>query len=487
MTEKSLGTLQGFGVTQVSLLHATRRTIVLITERAAVNSTKNREIAQGAQHWYEKGTDAMQRRNWAYGLECLERAVRIDPNELVFRKNKHRCCRRRMGNQKQIPRVGKVKLAALRSRLLTAQVKKDWAAIDKLAEDALTIDPWNAEFFALIARAAAKTGNKSISKYAWTCAVKLDGTNIAYYREFGRLLHEVGEYDLARKCYEQIKTLDPTGHLAQELIASVDIASVIDTGGYMEATSTQHVRVGAGSSDDKMASENSAVDEEEVDLCRDHLIASVTLAEEHVKSGRLCSAVEAYRTAQSLEPHNVSIQRRMEDVELAWLRHEAITAQQLAQCDKKPESIRLAKQKAESLNSRELEIRKSRAESEPDHPIFAFQLADSYRRLGQFQRAIPLFETVVKDEELKDEALVGLGECLIHAERASVGHRYLMTALQSVDPEKKPNAFKLAHYWLARLYQAQNYLQQARQHYSIILSCDPGFRDASQRIAKIPA
>ena len=54
-------------------------------------------LSNGAEKWFENGVDAMNRSNWEYGLECLSQAVRLQPGELEYRRQKHRCSRRRFG------------------------------------------------------------------------------------------------------------------------------------------------------------------------------------------------------------------------------------------------------------------------------------------------------------------------------------------------------------------------------------------------------
>lgn len=452
-----------------------------------MNCTKRRELTRGADHWFEKGTDAMNHRNWDYALECFEQAIRIEPNELEYRKQKHRSSRRKFGTSKQVSSVGKVKLGAIRSRLLTAQMKKDWLTVDKLAEEGNSVSPWDAEFFALIARSAQQLGNLKIARYAWTSAVKIDDANSTYYREFGAVLQQLGEYEMAKACFQKIKGIDPSGRVSQELIAAVDIASVIDLGGYTAARSTRDVQV-----DKPVEVYPDAVADDDDILVIQHdvhqdLVEAITVGEEHVRCGRLCSAIESYRLAVKAAPTDQTVLNRKEDIELAYLRQQALAAQENAKCNATAEARKAATSRLRELTDRELAIRTSRVAQDPANPHYAFQLADLYRRATKFRQAVPLFEIAMNVEDLKAEALIGLGECLIHIEKASVGHRHLMTALTMIEVKQKPNAFKLAHYWLARLYEAQQYVQQAVAHYAMITTVDRSFRDVAKRIQRLEA
>jgi len=450
-----------------------------------MNSTKQRNLVRGAEHWFEKGVEAMDCRNWDYALECLGQAVRLEPSHLESRKQKHRSSRRRFGRRGPVPKVATVRLAAIRSRIRTALIRDDWLNVDKLAEDGNAINPWEAEFYALIARAASRFGNLKIARYAWTSAVKLEPDNARFYREFGGVLQRLGDYELARECYLRIDAIDPTGQVSAELVAAVDIAAVIHDGGYSAAETTRDVAM-----DDPhdAACDGIEVEEESLDIehdLREELRQMVTAGETHVQAGRLCSALECFKSARELAPQNRSIRRRHEDVELAWLRQQAITAQDEARFHATlDEPQQTAAARAKDLMNRELQIREARVAEADDDCLAAFQLADLYRRSSRFTDAVPLFERAAGEENLKAESLIGLGECLIHSQKASLGHRYLVTALSMIEAGHKPNAFKLAHYWLGRLYEAQNYQEQAEQHFLTIARLDPGFRDIEHRLSR---
>lgn len=449
-----------------------------------MNSTKQRQLARGAEPWFEKGMEAMNCRNWDYALECLGQAVRLEPDHLNARKQKHRSSRRRFGRKGAVPKVAAVKLAAIRSRMRTAVMRDDWLTVDKLAEEGNAINPWDAEFYALMARAASRCGHLKIARYAWSSAVKLDPKNARYYREFGGVLQRLGDYELARECFLRIDDIDPTGQVSAELVAAVDIAAVIHDGGYSSAETTRDVAV---DEHDDPTCDGIEIEEEAIEIeqdLREELRQQVTAGEAHVQAGRLCSALECFQSARDLAPRNASIKRRHEDIELAWLRQQAVAAAENARFHATVASHQqTAAARVKELTTRERQIREARVSAAPADPLVAFQLADLYRRSGQFGDAVPLFERAATAAELKAESLIGLGECLIHTQQASRGHKFLLTALATIEAGQKPNSFKLAHYWLGRLYEAQNYSEQAQLHFLTIARLDPQFRDVEQRLS----
>lgn len=452
-----------------------------------MNSTKPQKLTNGAERWFENGRKAMERRDWNYGVECLSTAVRLQPDELEYRKQMHRCSRRKHKAAGTVSRMDTVKIAAIKSRLLTAQVRDDWVSLDHLAEEVLSIDPWDASMYAHIGQAAIKAGRQDLAKYSYTSAVKIERENPVYLRALGGVLQANGEYEAAKACFSQLRATDSTGRVAEELIRAVDVASLINEQGYQDAQKSRDVENGRGfdaaatqTQEDSVAATN----DEQVNTPHSRLVAFVTLAEDHVQRGQLATAIEGYKQALGIAPQNQSIRTRMEDVELAFLRGRAVAGQASAKqnptCDRRRAA---ATELLTQLTSRELQILSARVERDPSDLMQTFRLADLYRRASQMADAIPLFQKVCASPELQIEALIGLGECWVRSNQAESGRKQLELALKNIDREAKPNAFKLAHYWLGRVYEHRGESTLAVNHYAEIVAVDFQFRDVATRLA----
>ena len=432
-----------------------------------------------AEHWFDKGTRAFDRKAFPYAIECFSNAIHADPTNLKYRKQMHRASRRKYNANNGVSSVDNIKLAAVRSRLLTAEVKKDWKAIDLLAEAAIALNPADAALFAELATAATQLNNYELAKYAWTSAIKLDRENCVYYRKFGALLQEHGEFEMARNCFSQLDGIDPTGRIKDELMRSLEVASLMDRG-YTTAENSRDVEVGT---EPRPAKLHDREDEEPESKVDPRLKGFVTLAEEHALSGCFEPALEAYQNALKLAPNNISLRRRMEDVELVYLRRRAIKAQTAARQD--PDDERkgaFAMQRLTEVTSRELAILTLRVKECPNDMLQVFRLADLYRRSNQLELAAPLFEQASVDPQLCSEALIGLGECWVKTDgMAENGRLQLEKALRLIDRQEKPNSCKLAHYWLGRLYEARKRFDEADHHYEQIIEIDPAFRDTAKR------
>lgn len=433
-----------------------------------MNSSSSGESDREAQEWFEKGITAMSREDWGDAVKCLSSAVRLKPDDLEYRKQKHRSSRRKFQKGGRVSKLARIKLAAIRSRMRTARVRQDWAALDQLAEDAISIDPWDTQTFAHIAEAATRTDHVEIAKYAWTSAVKIDGDNAAYLRSFGAVLQANGEFEMAKGCFERMRAIDPTSDTARELIRAVDIAVLMDQRGFANAKNSRDVEA-------RHEDPSPAVDKK--------LVAFVTLAEHHAKRKEYEKSLEAYKSALNIAPDDRSIQSRMEDVEVAFLRQRALDARNVSKqhptCDRRRET---ANQLATELNSREIQIHAQRVQENPDSLLQIYHLADCYRRAAHLNEAITLYQKVCADPKLQSEARIAIGECRIRSDQTELGRQQLEIALLHVDRDAKPRAFKLAHYWLARLYENRKEYATAVKHYTKITAEDAQFRDVAKRL-----
>ena len=431
-------------------------------------SLSSEDANEEAMLWYESGINAMKSEDWSDSVKFLSSAVQLKPDELEYRRQKHRSCRRKFQNNGSVSRFDRVRLAAIRGRIRKATIRNNWAALDQLAEDAIAIDPWDARIFAHIAEAATQMGHIEIAKYAWTSAVKIDSTNTSYLRSFGAVLQANGELKMAKGCFEKIRVIEPTSPVAEELIRTVEIAALMEDTGFDKARNARDV--GARTEEPQSAADQ-------------RFDAFVALAEQHAQRKEYEKSIEAYRSALSIVPGNRSIQTRMEDVEVAFLRQQAMdarnTARQDPKCDRRRET---AAQLLTNVFNREIQIHSQRAVENPDSLQHTYQLADCYRRASKLDEAIALFQKVCADPELQTEARIGIGECRIRSDQAELGRQELEIALLDVDPVANPRAFMLAHYWMGRLYVTRKEYATAVKHYTEITAVDAQFRDVAKRL-----
>lgn len=462
-------------------------------------------MERAAQDWFRKGTEALQKENYKYAIECFGTSSRMKPDNVLFRQTRHGSIERLYDNNGTGAKMASVRIMGIRGRIKKARMKKDWSAVDLAAEEGVSLNPWDPQLFAEIGAAAVEREYWEVAKYAWAKAVKYDLTNIGYNRALGHVLREVREYKAARDCFKRIYEADPNDSEARNMMTQLDAESVMDRGGYERADTTrdvaaeQETAVNAYEEDrrarkGKKAEAEAPGESKEADMRHairkepENLNHYLRLADHYRTEKQLPEALQIYDQVLEKSPNNMDVQELREDVDLDIMRARLADVSELFR--KNPNKANL-KEKSASLRkqlvSREIEVLEPRIERHPQDMKMKFDLAERYRRTRQFARAIPLYQQASADTRLKENALVWLGECFVRDRKPDLGRRQFERALESLNGTDHPEPFKLAHYWLGRIYEAAGRSSEAADHYTDILSVDYDYRDTKDRLDALQA
>lgn len=460
-------------------------------------------LESAAQDWYKKGTEAMNRQNWDFAVECFGNSVKMKPDNVLFRQTKHGCCRKMYGDNGSGAKMAGMKLMGIRGKVKKARGKEDWQTMALLAEEGLNVNPWDAQLYADLGEATWRLDWGEIAKYALMRAVELDRANVPFNRLLGQVLFERGDYKEARACYKRIYEADPTDGDARSMMGRIDAEAVMDRGGYEKAENTQDVKADKPTNayeEDRRARRggkgpNEAVapgESEEMDLRArirkdpDNVAHYLKLADYLREQRQLPQAIEELDKALEVGGKDTSILEQREDVEIEILREKAADA--LERYRKNPDRERL-KEKASNLSkeltTREIEVLAVRVDNHPNDMRMKFRLAELYRKTKQYKLAIPLYQQAVADTRMKEQALVALGECFVRTGKMDLGRRQFDKALETLTHNDQPDAFKNAHYYLARIYEKAEKNEEAENHYNEILGVDYEYRDVQKRLEDI--
>ncbi len=78
-----------------------------------------------------------------------------------------------------------------------------------------------------------------------------------------------------------------------------------------------------------------------------------------------------------------------------------------------------------------------------------------------------------------------LGECFTRDGKLDLARRQFEKALEGLNFNDRPDAFRNAHYWLGRIYEKAGKTEQAENHYNEVLAVDYEFRDVLDRLQKL--
>ena len=444
----------------------------------------------------------MGKENWEYAINMLTKAVSLTPSNVLYRQARHGCIRKKYDDNGTGVKLSKMKIMGPRKKMKKARGKKDWAAADAAAEEALAINPWDAQTLFDLGQICLERDCDEVALYAMKQAVAYDSGNAEFNRALGHLLRDRGEYRDARSCFQRIYNLDKDDADARQMLGKLDAESMLDgkRGGYEEADTTKDVKVQKNAYEEdrqaRKAGMQTNVDgpgqSEEADLQRmirkepEALTHYLKLADYYKNRKQLKEAFDVYNNALESVGENDNVREEAENVELDILRNQIGGVEE--QLRTKPDSGDLKDQRTamrKKLLKREIEVLSTRTERYPQDLKLKYNLANCMKRAGRFTRAIPLFQQASADTRIKEDVLVGLGECFIKEKKLDLGRRQFEKAIQTINPIDKEDLYKTAHYWLGRLYEKAGQVDKADTHYSEILAVDYEYKDVLKRLETI--
>lgn len=462
------------------------------------------ERAKGAQEWFRKATEAMNHQNWDYAVECFTNCVRLVPDNVMYRQTRHGCLRKKYGDNGSGARMAGVKLMGVRGKLKKARMQKDWKSLDSNAEEGLMVNPWDAALFFDLGEANLELENMEVAKYALHRAVELDQNNVDYNRRYGHFLRERRDYKGAAACFQRIQKVIPTDTEARSMINTLQAESVMDRGGYGNAETTRDVKqepqapVNAYEEDRRArkgaSSRPADAPGESVEADLLHAIRKeaqnvnnyLKLADHYRGARDLRKAQETLKQALEVSGNNPDVAEQLEEVQLALFRNDVTEAEE--RMKKNPGKERLVEKytaMAQELLQKEVDSLVRRVERHPNDMRIKFELAERYRQTKQWGKAIPLLQQATTDNRLKSDALVALGDCFLKDGKIDLGRRQFERALEAINSQEKPDAFKTAHYWLGRIYEKAKKAEQAEHHFHEILAVDYEYKDVLKRLESL--
>ena len=139
--------------------------------------------------------------------------------------------------------MSKPKLVSLRQKLSRARSKKEWDEVDRIAEEALKLNPWDAAFNASVGEACQERGYNTVAIFAYRTATGPMGEpeNVKLLREFGHLLMEDRQFNEAAGIWNKVHKLDPTDGHARQMMTAAQFEQTIKQGNFDEAQTTRDV------------------------------------------------------------------------------------------------------------------------------------------------------------------------------------------------------------------------------------------------------
>lgn len=443
---------------------------------------------------WKRSTEVALKEQWDYAIELVSKSVLIAPENLIYRQTLRGYEYKKYNGNKKGARTGKMKLFGIRGRIKKSKITKDWKSVDRLAEEGLTINPWDAHLNANLAEACQNIGYQEIADFSYRNALESDPDNKNYLHSLSELMEERGNYTEAIGIYQKLAKLDPSNNNIKSKLNQLSADHVMQRGGYEDAKSTQELKTEydydrvrptqqteeIGPGDSPEADLERAIRKDPADV--DNYLNLTRL---YRKKKRTKEAFELLKTAMDASGGQQTVREVMEDVELELLRNNLEIAKEAAKNSGDAAKGEISAELSGELLKKEIEIYSSRVERYPKETRLKMELATRFMRNQQFEQAIPLLQQASVDSRLECEVLVMQGECFVQVRKNDLARRQLEKAIPQINQHEQADLFKKAHYLAARLAEAAKQLDQAENHYNEILAIDYNYRDARDRLEKI--
>jgi tetratricopeptide (TPR) repeat protein len=238
------------------------------------------------------------------------------------------------------------------------------------------------------------------------------------------------------------------------------------------------------------------------------------LTEILIAAGELNEAENLLTTAQAACGGDLRIREERENLQLARSERQLAIARRRAELDCHPRATKLVSRLEQEHNRLEIDILNLRCERLPGDSNLRLELARRLKKAGNFSGAIQRLEEARRDPALAAAVLLELGECWQHLRQFAKAldfYEQAVAAAQSRDqwsrsgeginpspPAPLPQGergedlvginttFETALYRIGVLAAATNEPARARAALARLVAANPGFRDARERLDKLP-
>lgn len=441
---------------------------------------------------FKRANEALNKQNWDYAIQLVLQSVKFDPENLLYRQILRGAETKKYDNNGSGAKMAGLKSMGAKGRIKKCRMQKDWAGVDAAAEDALMINPWDAQLNADVGEACRLLGYLDVAKFSYEKAVEYDPKNKGFLAALAEILEEKLDYQVAANVWERIFKLDPMDGNARSRAQQAATKQVIDKGGYEGADDTRGAMAAhevAKRLNIKQGPADGPGQSEEADLQRlirkepDNKDHYVKLGDMFRRNNRLEESRKMFEQAVEVSGGDQNIRELLEDVELDLMRKNIeLGKPKLAAA---PDGVA----KLESLNRelllRETEVLRGRVERYPSDLRVKYQLAECFMKDDKCALAIPLFQQSSQDNRLETRALANLGKCFMKEKKYPLARRQFEKAAPKISQHDDVELYLDVYYWLGRLCQSAGDKEAAEAHFSEVLAVNYDYKDALKRLEEI--
>jgi tetratricopeptide (TPR) repeat protein len=459
----------------------------------ASGQTPNPQQQERAKVYFEKANDAAMKSNFDYAMDMYREALKLVPDNLLYRQSLRGVERRKFGNEpSRVSRLVGPRVQSIRLGAKTSKAKHKWLDVLETCEDAFKHDPWNVGVAEDMADAAEQLGWLPLAKWVLESVFTHAGDSASFLRHAAHVYELNENWEQASHCWERVRKVDPKDQDAVRKIKGLAAKATITRSGLEQAIhkAPEGVAGPERHQPDLDELKRTAMTPEdrlkkEIDDQPDHVGPYLNLAELYKSTNRLDEAERVLARGIKAVPGDQILITEHAEVQISRLKR-AIQAYTKRVQDAPDDPEPKAKLDQTVLKFKEYELKEytRRSGLHPDDMNLRFQLGLRLAALGKFDDAIAQFQQARNSTALKLQALYEAGRCFEEKRLAKLAERNYNEALKLTEANDE-EMLKRLHYRLGRVAESQNDLKLAEEHYNEVAALDYTYEDIADRLRNL--
>lgn len=438
------------------------------------------------QELFNRGNQMMAKGSFDYAEEMFTSCVLGDPANVLYIQNFLANEQKKYNNNKKGSKLAAIKGAGPRAAIKKAGLSKDWKGTIKAGLDFLKLNPWDISTLKAMAAACDELDYEDSQLALLKAALDADINDGEINRLAGRALARVQRYDDAIRCWVRVQKAVPGDPEAAKAIGDLTVEKTINKGGYEGAESTRDAKLQRSDDAAPVGLQMSPERQLEKAIAKDPADASnyVKLAELHLNKDQLDEGEKWLTKAVEVSGRDINLIERLENVQLARMKEHVAIAEKQAREKRTQETVDAFNQMKAELNHREMEVFRGRADRNPNHTGYKYELGVRLHRAGMYKEAIPLLQQAQSDLTRQGEVRLLLGECFQQIKQYSLAmsnYEGAIGSISAVDTERR----KLALYRASKLAIGLKDAARANKYLTELAGLDFGYKDTAALLDKL--
>jgi tetratricopeptide (TPR) repeat protein len=447
---------------------------------------------QRAQAYFQTGTDAALKKNFDYATNMFREALKILPENLLFRQSLRGVQRLTFNNDPgKVSRLAGARSQPMRLSVRTAKARSKWLDVLETCEDIFKNNPWDIGASQDAAEAAEHLGHPILARWYLESVHEQGKTDANYLRHLARVYELNEDWERAIHCWEEVKRLAPNDEEALRKTRSLAASASIARSGLSEAL---HKKPESARPEEEKPDSNEI---HAIKLTPEERLLKIIqedpqrvgpyleLADLHRRLNKLDEAERVLSGALKLLPDDGVLLSSHAEVQIARLKRyiDVWNKKSKENPSDSDAAAKLAKGR-QMLDEYEIKVLRRRIALHPEELNLRYQLGEQLFRVGKYDEAIGEFQQARSAPGMKIKALHQAGRCFEEKKLPKLAQRNYEEALGLADTSDVA-LFNDLHYRLGRVAEGLGDLKKAEDHYNEVAANDYNYLDIADRLRSL--